>query len=146
MIFGGKKLYLPSITLNEWIHQDLNWMTSYTVQYISNWHLFSHLQARNKQEPSVIRDLWAIKSECKSRRVIEIGLPKQIKNSHHADDVTVTAWSHFFDKLCSPSRSNHYPLILYQLLPQSFTYISITCSKFKILLLLSTQNGIFKCS
>ncbi len=34
------------------------------------------LTARNKQEPRIMRELWAIKSECKSRRVIEIILPK----------------------------------------------------------------------
>jgi hypothetical protein len=33
-------------------------------------------QARNKQEPRIMRELWTIKSECKSRRVIEISLPK----------------------------------------------------------------------
>ncbi len=76
MIFWGRKMYSPSIRLNQWVQQDLNWMTSYTVQYISNWHPFCHLQARNKQEPRIMRELWAIKSECKSRRVIEIGLPK----------------------------------------------------------------------
>jgi hypothetical protein len=76
MIFWGRKMYLSSIHLNQWVQQDLNWMTSYTVQYISNWHPFCQLQARNKQEPRIMRELWAIKSECKSRRVIEINLPK----------------------------------------------------------------------
>jgi hypothetical protein len=36
MIFCGRKIYLPSIRLNQWVQQDLNWMTLYTVQYISN--------------------------------------------------------------------------------------------------------------
>jgi hypothetical protein len=42
------------------------------IQLTSIWSL----QARNKQEPRIMREPWAIKSECKSRRVIEIGLPK----------------------------------------------------------------------
>jgi hypothetical protein len=137
MIFWDRKMYLPSIRLNQWVQQDLNWMTSYTVQYISNWHPFCHLQARNKQEPRIMRELWAIKSECKSRRVIETSFTKARcskanGNRQHAADVTVTAWRRFSDKLCPPSRFNNYPLIPYQLFLESFTHISIRCSKFKI--------------
>jgi hypothetical protein len=137
MIFWGRKMYLPSIRLNQWVQQDLNWMTSYTVQFISNWHPFSHLQARNKLEPRIIRELLTIKSECKSRRVIEMGFTKArcIKangNRQHAADVTGTAWRRFFDKLFPPSRFNNHPLIPYQVLLESFNHISIRCSKFKI--------------
>jgi hypothetical protein len=53
-------------------------------------------------------------------------------NRQHAADVTVTTWRRFFDKLYPPNKFDNYPLIPYQLLLESFTHISIRCSKFKI--------------
>jgi hypothetical protein len=136
MIFWGRKMYLPSICLNQWVPQDLNWMTSYTKHYISNWHPFYHLQARNKQEPRIMREPWAIKSvqvkKSDRNRLTKARCRKANGNRQHAADVTVTAWRCFLDKLCPPSRFNNYPLIPYQLLLESFTHISIRCSKFKI--------------
>jgi hypothetical protein len=150
MIFWGRKMYLSSICLNQWVQQDLNWMTSYTVQYISDWRPFCHLQARNKQEPRIMRQLRAIKSECKSRRVTEIILPKPdaVKQMEIGSMQLMLQWLHEDASLTSSATQQ-----VQQLSPDTLSVVARKLQSYQYKMFqvqnplpLSTQNGIFKCS